>query len=421
MRSFSIKYGSGHFDLKIPPAVEIIKPPVLTLPQPDIDTVFTQALENSGLSLENCLAGGNNLVIVIPDLTRKCRLDLILPLVLKEIEKAGFNRGSIKILIACGTHKYKGLDEYRPILGSEIIDKYVIDEHDCDSGNIQLFETTRGTPVELNRRLTEADRIIAVGGTLPHYFAGFGGGPKLIMPGCAGRTTIDHNHRFSLNLTGDWIPGTLAKDLRENDLIQDIIEAVSALKKIFHVGIILGDDEQPREIFAGELFDSYYRMIQRARNLFTYSGNGKADIVIVGTGGHPKDIDLLQSHKSMYHAAAGLKIGGTMLVYARCGNGVGSDTLKRLLELETLEEVKNLLSGEYIINGQAAYSLFMMGRLFKVKMITELNDRFMENLGFSRITHDDVQELLDNISPDLKIFCFPSASAAIYNNTILNN
>lgn len=421
MKSISIKYGKNQFSLDIPSSAEIIEPPIVTCPEPDPEFILTAALKNSKLGIEEYLQGGKNVVVVIPDLTRKCRLDLFLPPVLNILAKNGYSDNSLKILIACGTHKYKGLDAYREILSREILENCLIEEHDCDADCVYLTTTSRGTPVEINPTLIEADRIICIGGTLPHYFAGFGGGPKLIAPGCASRKTIEANHRFSVNLDDNLIPGTMTKRLEDNDLIQDIIEAVSSLKTIFHIGIILGTDGQPRDIFAGELFESYYRMIQRAQSLYNVTDRGLADLVIVGTGGHPKDIDLLQTHKSMYHAASALKKGGRMLVYAECLNGAGSDSLKTLIEMGDVRTVKELLSKEYIINGQAAYSLFLMGRMFDVMMVTELAPEFMGFLGFRKMSHREATDMLTKIDNGIKIFYFPSSSTTVYqNNTSLN-
>ena len=416
MKSINVKYGKNHLSLKIPLSAEIIEPPIAEYPESDPELILPAALQESNLGIEEYLTGGKNVVVVIPDLTRKCRLDLFLRPVLNILAEHGYSGNSLKILIASGTHKYKGLDAYLEILGPEILDNYLIEEHNCDTGCIFLSETGRGTPVEINPGLIEADRIICIGGTLPHYFAGFGGGPKLIAPGCAGRKTIEANHRLSVNLDDDWIPGTMMKSLQDNDLIQDIVEAVSSLKTIFHIGIILGTDDQPREIFAGELFESYYRMIERAQSLYSVKDQGKADLVIAGTGGHPKDIDLLQTHKSMYHAAAALKKGGRMLVCAECPNGVGSDPLQTLIEMGDVLKVKELLSEEYVINGQAAYSLFLMGRLFEVTMVTELASEFTDFLDFRKISHREAADLLNNIDNDNKIFYFPSSSTTIYEN-----
>jgi len=395
MPTISIKYGETVLPLEVPSSLQEIRPPILDLPSIDISQELAAALYSADLALENYFKGGKNLLIIIPDRTRKCGLDLLLPRFLTILKDYGFNSSNTVFLIANGIHLPGGREIYREILGAEVVDHYLIRQHDCDSHVLNLGVTSRGTPIEINPLIIKSDRVFAIGGSLPHYFAVYGGGPKMILPGCSSRRSITQNHRLSLNLDPNWIPGSDSGSIEDNVLIQDIIEAVKLLPLIYYCGILLGHDELPRRFFAGEINATYCKLTAEAEKLFCVTDNCQADTVIVSPGGHPKDIDLLQTHKSMYHAAAALKNGGEMLVFARCREGIGSKNLETLFTLGELKQISHSLLQRYLINGQTAVSLMQMGKKFSVKIYTELDDAALKMLNFSRLSLEEAYNLLN--------------------------
>lgn len=416
MPLYNIRYGVDAIRLDIPDEVEFYLPPILRESAPAGKTLLENALSAAELKLENYLEGGDSLLIVVPDRTRRCGLNEILPHILEAVYSAGIKRENIGFLIANGTHIQLGRDAYREILGEEIVDEFPIIEHDCDRNNIAVGTTSRGTPIEVNRLILDTDRILAVGGMLPHYFAGYGGGPKLILPGCSSGRCTEKNHSLSISSRGDCHPGCSSGKIEGNPVIQDIMEGLTLLPPIYHIGIILGEGEKPHRIISGEVNHTYLRMTETADDLFGISGSGPADLVIAGTGGHPKDIDLLQSHKSLLHASAALKKGGTILFFAECPEGIGSKNLEKLLALGRLEEIRKYLLQNYIVNGLAAISLMQMGRNFRVKMMTGLDDETLEKLGYDRLNSaNEVMYLINrHIEKGMKSIFFPSASFTIY-------
>ncbi len=414
---YYLKYGHTQIPFALPEKAEIIVPPILREAPPEPITLLDRALDRAEFSLEEYLQGAESLLIVVPDRTRRCALPVILPRIIESVIAAGVNPAGIKFLAASGTHLHIGRGAYNDLLGAEIAENYEIVEHDPDGDNPHIGATSRGTPVKVNRLVTGADKILAVGGMLPHYFAGFGGGPKLIIPGCAGRETIARNHALSLRLEPEWRPGMGAFDIDKNDLIQDIIEAVRMLNPVYHIGITLGEKEIPYRIFAGEVLSVYRRMAAAAKSLFGISGGEAADLVIVSPGGHPKDIDLLQTHKSMFHASASLKEGGRMAVLTECPGGIGSSTLSQLIDTGSLDEVKARLRQGYIVNGQAAVSLLKMGELFRVSMMTVLPDSVLAKLGFDRfLSSEELSRLTaEAVEWGGRVMAFPAASITLYN------
>ena len=409
MNNYSVKYGDSIITLKSDREIQQIESQILTTPALDTEKALTQSLNLAKPDIGDYLAGGKKLLMVIPDRTRKCGLEVILPILLQRIESYGYNEENIVFLIANGIHPLCDPNIYSDIVGKAVYQRYKFIQHDCDASSISLGSTRRGTPVKINPLITEFDRIIAVSGVLPHFFAVYGGGPKLILPGCSSRETITANHRLSLNLDPHWRPGDASPALADNELITDIMEAVSFLPEIFYIGLILGFDNAPRKIVSGEIISTYKKLAESAEQLFTVSGKRDADMVIVSPGGFPKDIDLLQTHKSMFHASAALKDGGEMIVFAECRNGIGSKNLEYLLNLQSLKAVRDDLSRQYLINGQTAISLLKMAELFDVKTISAMDESLINKLGFSRIDDNMVEEVIADCSGS-KIYFFPAAS-----------
>lgn len=393
MAEISIPYGEKNIGMQFPGYMQTVVPRIAEKSCNDWDDRLTEALDKSFPSFEDYIKCGDRILLIIPDITRKCGLKSFLPQILARLRNSGISRNNITILIACGTHKNIGIENYRAIVGDSVISDYRVIEHNCDGPTRFTGMTSRGTSVEINSLLFENDRIMAIGGTLPHYFAGFGGGPKLIFPGCAGRKGILDNHRLSIHFQDGYNTNQDNSGQGLNELMKDILEAVSFLPQIYHVGIILDNYERPYEFYAGELIESYKKMAASAKQLFSAEIRHKADLVIASAGGYPKDIDLLQSHKSILHASAALETGGILIAFAECSNGIGSPTLSQLIEMGSYEKIETKLKNEYILNGQAALSLFRLGNKFRVKLITSLDENIVKKIGFEKVTSKTAEEI----------------------------
>lgn len=169
--------------------------------------------------------GGSRMLLVIPDHTRRCRLDLVLPRLTSMLERAFAAR--ITLLAANGSHLPVSDDRLTDLVGETVRRRYPVGQHDCRDRDSLLFfgETSSGTPVWLNRRLRECDQVITIGPVVLHYFAGFGGGPKMIMPGLAGYDTIDGNHRRAIDFsTGRLDPRAREGNIEDNPVYRDLAE-----------------------------------------------------------------------------------------------------------------------------------------------------------------------------------------------------
>ena len=153
--------------------------------------------------LTEIASGRRDAVVIVEDLTRTAKLAEVLPHTLAAIHKGGVPPTKTKIIIVCGAHSPLDRSELLKKLGREILSRYDVSNHHCYEDLVDLGRSERGIPIHINRRVVEADLKVAVGSVVPHPYAGFGGGAKLVLPGVAGIDTLEANHRPAVTgLTG---------------------------------------------------------------------------------------------------------------------------------------------------------------------------------------------------------------------------
>ncbi|UCH82858.1 MAG: DUF2088 domain-containing protein, partial [Candidatus Latescibacterota bacterium] len=251
-------YGKGKKALRVPQdaRVEILEPKE-TQRFDDVAAAFAAACRRPSGSppLDELVKGGGDVVILVSDLTRSQGTETILPIYIEYLKNLGVSKEAIKVVIARGTHRKltkteKQLFKTGPLAGVNA------EEHDCDDpANLSaLMLTKRGTPVRVNLALKDAGLISIISPVSFHYFAGFGGGRKLILPGCADRQAIIANHRLSLV---DSNPVTLHPQCRPgvldgNPVHEDMCETLEALPQMFAINFFAGDDGGVAFINAGD-------------------------------------------------------------------------------------------------------------------------------------------------------------------------
>ena len=214
---------------------------------PSVDDAVAAAL-NHPIGLEKRLvdmvSAGDTCALLVSDSFRQTRADQILPILVDALNEGGIPDEDIVLVFATGTHRAPTPEEQRAILGPAIAERFhgrtlVHDPHDED--NLTFVATTpRGTPVFINRRVYECDRIIATGAVVLHYFAGFGGGRKAIVPGIAGVETIAHNHAMNLDPhRGRTNPAVRIGVLDGNPVAEDMLDAARLVNPDFIVNTVL--------------------------------------------------------------------------------------------------------------------------------------------------------------------------------------
>lgn len=380
----NLKYGSASFWLNLPHEriIGVIEPTVPT-PMLSPEEIITHALDGCQATISN-FKPGEKVLIVTSDITRYTGSEIYLPLLVDRLNSQGIQDGDIEILIALGIHRKQTAHEHEKILGP-LSGRIRVHDHDCDdpSGLVSIGRTTNGIDVRINRRAVEADRLILTGVIGFHYFAGFGGGRKSVLPGIAGRQSCMDSHFAVLN------PGkgngknrdAVTGNLENNPVHQAMSEACALAGPAFILNTVLAPDKRIIAAFAGQWRDAHREGCRYYREHFAYPLQYKADLVIVSCGGHPKDINLIQAHKSMEYAAQALKEGGVMILLAECRDGFGNSTFFSWFRYKDLDLFEEALREKYEINGQTAYSLLQKAQRFRVVLVSEFPKQQVEEMG----------------------------------------
>jgi lactate racemase len=328
-----IAYGKGWLSIDLPTEkVSVIEPePCAGLP--DERAAFVEALNNPVAvpPLRAWWMPGRSVCIVFTDITRATPNDRLLPWLLAYLHDAGVPRDSITLLNSTGTHRGNTAAELDVMLTPEVARHYRVINHDCHAAEDMIqFGTTRdGKPALINRHLANADLRIITGFIEPHFFAGFSGGPKGIMPGVAGLETVMSNH--GARMIGD--PNAVFGVLDENPIWREMRDIALRVGPSFLVNVALNESRGITGVFAGDLIAAHRAGCEFVRRTAMRKVDGLFDIVVTGNSGYPLDMNLYQGVKGMSAAARVLKPGGLLILACECSEGVpaGSpfDTLLR--------------------------------------------------------------------------------------------
>ena len=306
---------------------EVLKD-ALAWPYGPADGPFLAEKRRRGQSLTEFLRNGRRVLIIVNDATRPTPTAAILGALIPVLENAGIKEENLTLLVATGAHRKPTEAEYRQILGGfyDTLRVHAV-HHDArkDEDMVDMGRTRNGTPILLNKRLFDADRIIVTGSVEPHYFGGFTGGRKAFLPGSAAFRTIDANHKQALS------PLSRSLALEGNPVHEDMMDALPLITApIFSFMTVLNKEQQVASAAAGDLLASFYAAVEIARKIFCVSIPTKADIV-VSVAKFPMDIDLYQSQKAIDNGALALKDGGTLILVSSCRDGIGDEAYACLM------------------------------------------------------------------------------------------
>ncbi len=292
-------------------------------PEADGAELIRRALAAPIGSLPLCemAKGKKNVVLIASDHTRPAPSKLIVPAMLAEIRR-GSPDADVTILIATGCHRGTTRDELIAKLGEEIVQTEKIVVHDCDDGGMLTHIGTlpSGGVCEINRLACEADLLVAEGFIEPHFFAGFSGGRKSVLPGIAGRSTVLANH------CSEFIahPNARTGVLDGNPIHEDMLWAARTAGLSFIVNVVLNADKDVIYAVAGDCTEAHAKGCAFLSSLCGADA-AEADVVISTNGGYPLDQNVYQAVKGMTAAEATVKDGGVIVMLAESGDGIGGD------------------------------------------------------------------------------------------------
>lgn len=340
-------------------------------------------------AIEDIVRPGEKVLLVVPDATREAGCGRIVNVLVRRLIANGTEPFDINVIFATGIHRPVTDEEKNDILTPFIVQRIkTLDHRPRDIAFIaRLGETSTGIPVELNKALVENDHVITIGAVGFHYFAGFTGGRKLVCPGLASSKTISATHKLAFDCeTLGRTNGVGTALLDGNPVNEAFIEAASKVNVSFCISTIIDNAGGLTDIHCGDLIGSHRAACDVYSRAHSVEIKGKRDLVVASCGGSPYDIDLIQAHKAIDAAAAACREGGTIVVLARCGEGLGREDLLKWFENEDSTELAKMLCEKYQVNGQTAWSLLRKAECFDVRIVTDLP---VQKVARTRMTRYD--------------------------------
>ena len=413
-----LKYGSTTFTIDLPPErlAGVITPSPFTTTPPPAEIIET-ALDLCHDSVSS-FRPGEKVVIVTSDITRYTGSEIYLPLLVDRLNRQGIADDDIEILIALGIHRKQSDHEHRKILG-KLFGRLRVTDHECDDPDALtcIGTTTNGIEVSINRKAVEAAHLILTGAIGFHYFAGFSGGRKSVLPGIAGRKACMASHFTVLN-QGEGSgknPLAVTGNLGGNPVHQAMVEGCAMAKPAFILNTVLAADKRVIAAFAGDWYEAHEAGCRFYHDKFSYPLRAKADLVVASCGGFPKDINLIQAHKSMEYASQSIKDGGVMILLAECRDGFGNGTFFNWFRHKNLVEFEATLRAGYEINGQTAYSLLQKALRFRIILVSQFPVGQVEEMGMIAATSlEEAMGLAVGMLPaDWRCYLMPEAGSVL--------
>lgn len=318
--------------------------------------------------LSDVVRPGEKVVIITSDVTRPVPSRIIIPCLLDELRKAGVENKDITVVFGLGSHRKQTEEEQKNLVGEEVYGQVrCIDSNPDDC--VHLGTCKNGTPVDIFRTVVEADRRILVGNVEYHYFAGYSGGMKAIMPGVSSKEAIQANHKNMIR------PGAFAGNLVNNPVRDDIEEVRNFINVDFIVNVTLDDHKKIAFAAAGHPVTAHRKACEFLDKIYKKKVKEPADIVVVSTGGYPKDINLYQAQKSIDNVKHIVKKGGIMIVAASCKEGYGSIPFTKWINqynspTERIEEIRK----HFELGGHKAAALGLVQENADIYLVTDMDD-----------------------------------------------
>lgn len=342
--------------------------------------------------------GRDNACIVISDITRPVPNHQLLPPILETLEKAGMAREAITILIATGMHRPNLGEELKELVGPEIAANYRIENHYCNKGD-EMREIVRikDAPIEINTRYLDADLKILTGLIEPHFYAGFSGGRKSILPGISSFATMKFMHSFAV------IDQLQQANCRlSNNIFHDYaLEVAERAGVDFIVNVVINQERQLAGIFSGDLDLAHRAGCEMVSEHAVVKLEQKMDLVVTSAGGYPLDASFYQVSKCLINARDILAENGTIVVACGCQEGLGNEEFCTIMRSNPTPEAFNHHHGDpknFTIDQWCAQNIYQaLAHAAKIHIYSPgLSKEDVDR--FQGVKSEDLQTTLDALS-----------------------
>ena len=359
--------------------------------------------------LEEVVKPGEKIAIVTSDITRPCPTWQIMPALLRHLYAAGVKREDITLVFALGSHRHHTPEEMQHLAGDLAYNEITCVDSNPDDC-INLGVTKSGTPVDITRVVAEADRRICLANIEYHYFAGYSGGAKSIMPGVSNRAAIQSNHSMMVR------PEAHAGRLAGNPIREDIEEAAAICGIDYIVNAVLDEHKQIIKAVAGDVTAAHRAGCAFLDTLYRKEIAKKADIVLVSQGGAPKDLNLYQTQKALDNAKHAVRDGGVIVLIGSCKEGLGEKTFQQWIEEATCpKDLIDRVQADFKLGGHKAAAIAMVLENADVYLVSEMPEELTKKCFLTPFS--SAQQALDaafaKLGQDASVLAMPYGGSTL--------
>lgn len=375
------------------------------------DAEIVRSMQNpiGSARLKDIVKPRESIVIVTSDISRPMPSYRVLPHVISELIQGGIKEEDITIVLALGTHRDHTEDEKKALVGDAVFNSG-IKVIDSDINRcIRLGACKNGTPVDIFEPVLNGDRRICLGNIEYHYFAGYSGGSKALMPGVSSLEAIQKNHSNLVH------PEARPGNLDTNPVRQDIDEVTDFISIDFIVNVILDDKKQIIKAVSGHPKEAHRAGCLVLDKIYKRQLEKQADIVVFSPGGYPKDINLYQAHKSLENIKHTIRDGGIIIWCASAAEGFGQKVFEDWLINKTPDEMIAHIQERFVLGAHKAASIAMVLKKARIFMVSDLPDELIRSINLTPFAslQEAMDEALRLLGEDSKVLVLPEAGSVM--------
>ena len=408
----SLGYGKNTLDVEIDDChvAAVLEPKQAEKPESEAELIRESLRNPIGTKgIAESFGPGDTVCIITSDITRPCPSYKMLPPLLQELEAAGVEKRDIFIVFALGAHREHTQEEIEKLVGADIAREYRCVDMDPED-TVLVGVSSNNTPFEVFSPVVRADKRICLGNIEYHYFAGYSGGIKAIMPGVSSKNTIQANHSFMVH------EKAATGNLVGNPVRDDMEELLGMLSVEMILNVVLAPDKTILYAAAGDCIEAHRAGCAFLDGLYRCPLEKGADIVVVTPGGYPKDLNIYQAQKALDNARYAVRQGGVIIWVAACQEVYGSAVFEQWLnEADSPDALIDRVKRNFQLGGHKAAAIAMTLKKADVFMVSELDDTVAANMFVTpcRSVEEALEKARAKVGVDAEIVLMPYGGSTL--------
>lgn len=410
--AMDLKYGKSVQSVDLPEdsVIGVLLPKEPVLPASETGEL-ERALDNPIASprVEEMAGPGMKTVIMVSDLTRPSPSYKILPPLIRRLESAGLRDEDVTLVFGMGIHRHMTDAEKEALVGADAFARFRCVESTASGEFVSLGTTSRGTPIEVCPEVAACGLLICTGNIEYHYFAGYSGGVKAVLPGACSSRTVEANHAMQL------LPGAELGSYDNNPVRQDMEEAGRIAGVDFIFNVVLDEKKNIVRAVAGEPVAALAEGRKVVDDLYGVQIARQAGVVVVSAGGHPKDVNVYQAQKALENATRAVRQGGTIVLVAECPEGLGEKTFEQYMTAYPLDEIIERIRARFVLGGHKAAAIARTLKRAEIYMVSAVDPALVRACKMTPFESAQaaVEQALSRAGSDASVIVMPYGGSTV--------